>query len=89
MWMRTPTCLPQSLVTFLDNSNFVLTGLFTIEVVLKLFGLGFWDYIKVGVNGAAHCMHRDASAPSPVACSRGRLGGQQPAPDPTPHPALA
>ena len=32
------------------NANYALTSLFTFEVLLKLFGLGFWDYIRDGFN---------------------------------------
>ncbi|KAG2448926.1 hypothetical protein HYH02_006274 [Chlamydomonas schloesseri] len=41
---------PHSLTKALAVSNLTLTVLFTIEMVLKLFGLGFWDYIRDGFN---------------------------------------
>ncbi|KXZ47565.1 hypothetical protein GPECTOR_34g724 [Gonium pectorale] len=41
---------PDSLTYFLNISNYVLTALFTTEMALKLFGLGFWDYIRDGFN---------------------------------------
>jgi hypothetical protein len=30
------------------NANYVFVALFTLEMGLKLLGLGFWDYIQVG-----------------------------------------
>ncbi|KAG2432797.1 hypothetical protein HXX76_008531 [Chlamydomonas incerta] len=41
---------PDSLTKALNVSNLTLTVLFTIEMILKLFGLGFWDYIRDGFN---------------------------------------
>eukprot|EP00198_Chlamydomonas_reinhardtii_P001158 XP_001690493.1 voltage-gated Ca2+ channel, alpha subunit [Chlamydomonas reinhardtii] len=41
---------PDSLTQALNVGNLTLTVLFTIEMVLKLFGLGFWDYIRDGFN---------------------------------------
>jgi hypothetical protein len=32
------------------NGNYGLTAVFTIEVVIKLWGFGFWDYIRDGFN---------------------------------------
>lgn len=32
------------------NANLVLTGFFTVEVGLKLFGLGFWEFMRDGFN---------------------------------------
>lgn len=34
----------------LQQANIVLTSLFTLEMTLKLMGLGFWDYIRDGFN---------------------------------------
>ncbi len=38
------------LVLALWNGNTVLTGLFVLELTLKLLGLGFWEYIQVRVG---------------------------------------
>jgi hypothetical protein len=42
--------MPSTLVTTLNIGNYVLTGLFTLEMILKLYGLGFWDYVRDGFN---------------------------------------
>jgi hypothetical protein len=42
--------MPQVLVNFLESANTTFTVVFAIEMILKLFGLGFMDYIKDGFN---------------------------------------
>lgn len=32
------------------NANYAFIAVFTLEMVLKLLGLGFWDYIQVGAD---------------------------------------
>ncbi|KXZ54859.1 hypothetical protein GPECTOR_4g931 [Gonium pectorale] len=34
----------------LRNANYVFTALFTLEMAIKLVGLGVWDYVTDGVN---------------------------------------
>ncbi|GIL57898.1 hypothetical protein Vafri_13128 [Volvox africanus] len=41
---------PASLTHFQNFANWVLTGLFTAEMIIKLFGLGFWDYVRDSFN---------------------------------------
>lgn len=41
----------------LDIGNYVLTGLFTLEMIVKLFGLGFWDYVQVRYSTPRMGMH--------------------------------
>lgn len=41
---------PDSYQMALWNANIALTSMFTLEMVLKLFGLGFWDYVRDGFN---------------------------------------
>lgn len=48
---------PDSLTQALNVGNLTLTVLFTIEMVLKLFGLGFWDYIRVRSRTPAAHVH--------------------------------
>lgn len=40
---------PESLTKFQEDTNYVLTALFTMEMILKLYGLGFWDYVRVSL----------------------------------------
>ncbi len=44
---------PESLTKFQEDTNYVLTALFTLEMILKLFGLGFWDYVRVSLQPAS------------------------------------
>ena len=39
--------MSEELTNALTNANYALTAVFTIEMLLKLAGLGFWDYIQV------------------------------------------
>ncbi len=39
-----------SYVLALWNANLVLTAVFTLELSIKLFGLGFWLYVQDGFN---------------------------------------
>lgn len=48
--MLLPAGMPASLSKGLETANIVLTALFTFEVILKLMGLGIWDYISDGFN---------------------------------------
>ncbi|GLI63280.1 hypothetical protein VaNZ11_006186 [Volvox africanus] len=41
---------PASLTRFQNVANWVLTGLFTAEMIIKVFGLGFWDYVRDSFN---------------------------------------
>ncbi|GMH39581.1 hypothetical protein BSKO_07479 [Bryopsis sp. KO-2023] len=42
--------MPTKMELVLQDMNTCLTGLFTIEMCLKLMGLGFWEYISDGFN---------------------------------------
>lgn len=37
---------PPRLATSLSHANYALTGLFCLELVLKVAGLGLWGYIS-------------------------------------------
>lgn len=42
--------MPTKMEEVLQDMNTALTILFTIEMALKLLGLGFWEYISDGFN---------------------------------------
>lgn len=42
--------MPRKMEVVLQDMNTALTILFTIEMFLKLIGLGFWEYIADGFN---------------------------------------
>ena len=41
---------PQKLTDALDILNYIFTGIFFIEFILKIFGYGFYGYIKDSFN---------------------------------------
>lgn len=42
--------MPQKMEEILEKSNITLTAIFTVEMLLKLIGLGFWEYVDDGFN---------------------------------------
>ena len=42
--------MPDSLQLFLTNGNFILTTFFLLEMILKIIGLGFKNYLSDSFN---------------------------------------
>lgn len=45
-----PTGMSNALAETLNISNYIFTGLFTMEMILKLFALGFFEYVADSFN---------------------------------------
>lgn len=45
-----PTGMSKKMSESLETANLVLTVIFALEMVMKIVGLGFWDYMKDAFN---------------------------------------
>jgi len=50
MMLPAPTGMSNALAETLTISNYIFTGLFTMEMILKLFALGFFEYVADSFN---------------------------------------
>ncbi len=50
MVLPAPTGMSNALAETLTISNYIFTGLFTMEMILKLFALGFFEYVADSFN---------------------------------------
>jgi hypothetical protein len=48
--MRGRAGMPSGMEIVLWDANIALTSVFTVEVLIKLLGLGFWLFIQDGFN---------------------------------------